>query len=148
MSHGLVIATAFVTAYLVVGVVSDLRSGSSDGGSNATGSIVTGRALGRVALFLVVLPLAALPILLPHVDFLGESSLRGGYGALGDTGQSEVGDPLGSDGVWSAWPLGFASAPGAYAGAVALAAPSSRLALAGSVHSSWPSEGSRSPPTR
>ena len=43
------------------------------------------------------------------------------YGALGDTGQSEVGDPLGSNGVWAAWPLGFAAAPGAYAGAAALA---------------------------
>jgi hypothetical protein len=74
-----------------------------------------------VALFLVVLPLAALPILVPHVEFLGESSLRGGYGALGDTGQSEVGDPLGSNGVWAAWPLGFAATPGAYAGAAALA---------------------------
>jgi hypothetical protein len=120
MSHGLVIATAFVAAYCFVGVVSDLRSGSSVSGSNATGSIVTRRALGRVALFLVVLPLAALPILVPHIDFIGESSLRGGYGALGDTGQSEIGDPLGSDGIWAAWPLGFASAPGAYAGAVGL----------------------------
>ena len=87
----------------------------------AGGVIVRGRSRGRVALFLLVLPLAALPILVPHVDFLGESSLRGGYGALGDTGQSEVGDPLGSNGVWAAWPLGFAAAPGAYAGAVALA---------------------------
>ena len=69
----------------------------------------------------MVLPLASLAILVPHVDFLGRSSLRGGYGALGDSGQSEVGDPLGSDGVWAAWPLGFATAPGAYAGAVALA---------------------------
>ena len=67
-----------------------------------------------------MLPIAALPILVPHVDFLGESSLRGGYGALGEAGQTEIGDPLGSDGVWAAWPLGFASAPGAYAGAVAL----------------------------
>ena len=58
---------------------------------------------------------------MPHVDFLGESSLRGGYGALGDTGQSEVGDPLGSNGIWAAWPLGFGAAPGAYAGAAALA---------------------------
>ena len=33
-------------------------------------------AVGPVALFLVVLPLAALPILVPHVDFLGASSLR------------------------------------------------------------------------
>ena len=111
LSHGLVIATAFVTIYLVAGAVADSRAG-----------IVAGRsAAGRVTLFLLVLPLAALPILVPHVDFLGESSLRGGYGALGDTGQSEVGDPLGSNGVWAAWPLGFAAAPGAYAGAVALA---------------------------
>ncbi len=110
MSHGLVIATAFATAYLIVGAVADVR----------TGSIAAGRAAGYVALFLVVLPIAALPILVPHVDFLGDSSLRGGYGALGEAGQTEIGDPLGSDGVWAAWPLGFASAPGAYAGAVAL----------------------------
>ena len=111
LSHGLVIATAFVTAYLVAGAVADTRSG-----------IVAGRsAAARVTLFFLVLPIAALPILVPHVDFLGESSLRGGYGALGDTGQSEVGDPLGSNGVWAAWPLGFAAAPGAYAGAAALA---------------------------
>jgi hypothetical protein len=111
LSHGLVIATAFVMIYLVAGAVADLRAG-----------IVAGRsATGRVTLFLLVLPLAALPILVPHVDFLGESSLRGGYGALGDTGQSEVGDPLGSNGVWAAWPLGFAAAPGAYAGAGAVA---------------------------
>jgi hypothetical protein len=116
MSHGLVIATVFGTAYLIVGAVADLRRGP-----NATGTTLATRAAGWVTLFLVVLPLAALPILVPHVDFLGESSLRGGYGALGDAGQSEVGDPLGSDGVWAAWPLGFASAPGAYAGAVALA---------------------------
>jgi len=111
LSHGLVIATAFATVYLVAGAISDTRAGT----------VPRRSAAGRVALFLVVLPLAALPILVPHVDFLGESSLRGGYGALGDTGQSEVGDPLGSNGVWAAWPLGFAAAPGAYAGAAALA---------------------------
>ena len=111
MSHGLVIATAFATAYLVAGAIADARVAR-------TGAKL---AVARVALFLVVLPLAALPILVPHVDFLGASSLQGGYGALGDAGQSEVGDPLGSDGVWAAWPLGFASTPGAYAGAVAVA---------------------------
>jgi hypothetical protein len=110
MSHGLVIATAFATAYLIAGAVADVRAGVVDARS----------AIVRVPLFVLVLPLAALPILVPHVDFLGESSLRGGYGALGDIGQSEVGDPLGSGGVWAAWPLGFAAAPGAYAGAAAL----------------------------
>ena len=111
LSHGLVIATAFATVYLVAGAVTDARAG-----------IIPGRsAAGRVILFLAVLPIAALPILVPHVDFLGESSLSGGYGLLGDAGQSDVGDPLGSNGVWSAWPLGFAAAPGAYAGATALA---------------------------
>jgi hypothetical protein len=112
MSHGLVIATAFAAAYLVAGAIADVRAGVEGARSAAR----------RAVLFLLVLPAAALPILVPHVDFLGESSLRGGYGALGDEGRSEVGDPLGSDGVWAAWPLGFASAPGAYAGAVALAA--------------------------
>jgi hypothetical protein len=111
MSHGLVIATAFATVYLIVAAVADVRAGT----------VSTRSAIGRTALFLVVLPLAALAILVPHVDFLGRSSLRGGYGALGDSGQSEVGDPLGSDGVWAAWPLGFVAAPGAYMGAVALA---------------------------
>jgi len=111
LSHGLVIATGFATAYLVAGAVADARAG-----------IVAGRsAAGRVALFLLIMPIASLPILVPHVDFLSESSLRGGYGVLGDTGQSEVGDPLGSNGVWAAWPLGFAAAPGAYAGAATLA---------------------------
>ena len=111
MSHGLVIATAFATVYLVARAIADTRAGV----------VETPAAAGRVALFLIALPVAALPILVPHVDFLGASSLRGGYGALGDSGLSEVGDPLGSNGVWAAWPLGFASAPGAYAGAVALA---------------------------
>jgi hypothetical protein len=111
LSHGLVIATAFVVAYLVAGAVADAREG-----------VVSGRAAAaRTLLFLVVLPIAALPILLPHVDFLGASSLRGGYGALGDPGETAVGDALGSAGVWPGWPLGFAAAPGAYVGAVALA---------------------------
>jgi hypothetical protein len=111
MSHGLVIATAFAIAYLAAGAVADARTG-----------IVSARsAASRAALFVLVLPLGALPILVPHIDFLGESSLRGGYGALGDTGQSEVGDPLGSNGIWASWPLAFGAAPGAYAGAAALA---------------------------
>jgi hypothetical protein len=111
LSHGLVIATVFVAGYLVAGAVADARAGAAPDWAGA----------GRVALFLVALPLAALPILIPRVDFIGSSSLRGGYGALGDAGQTEVGDALGQDGVWAAWPLGFAAAPGAYAGAAALA---------------------------
>ena len=111
LSHGLVIATAFTTAVLVVGATADVRAGLVD----ARG------AAWRAGLLLVALPLAALPILVPHVDFLGTSSLRGGYGVLGDPGQTEVGDALGQDGLWAGWPLGFAAAPGAYVGAAALA---------------------------
>jgi hypothetical protein len=111
MSHGLVIASAFIAAYLVTGAVEDVRRSLL---SRAV-------AAARAALFLLVLPLASLAILVPHVDFLGGSSLSGGYEGLGDAGQSEVGDALGSNGVWAAWPLGFAAAPGAYAGAAALA---------------------------
>jgi hypothetical protein len=111
LSHGLVIATVVTAAYLIAGAVADARA-----------SDLSGRAAaGRVALFLVALPLAALPILVPRIDFIGSSSLRGGYGALGDPGQTEVGDALGQEGVWAAWPLGFAAAPGAYVGAAALA---------------------------
>ena len=112
MSHGLVIATAFAT------VVPRRRRGrrhTSGDRRRATRRPAGWRCSSSSC------PLAALPILVPHIDFLGASSLRGGYGALGDTGQPEVGDPLGSDGIWAAWPLGFAAAPGAYAGAVALA---------------------------
>ncbi|HEX5937113.1 MAG TPA: hypothetical protein VFZ75_05410 [Actinomycetota bacterium] len=111
MSHGVVIATAFVVVYLVAGAVADARARSARASA----------AAARIALFVVALPLAALPILVPHVDFLGESSLRAGYGVLGDPGQTVIGDPVESQGVWAAWPLGFAAAPGAYAGAGALA---------------------------
>lgn len=111
MSHGLAIATVIVVSYLIAGAVADARAGAVPGRDGA----------GRVALFLVALPLAALPILIPRIDFIGSSSLRGGYGALGDLGQTDVGDALGQEGVWAGWPLGFAAAPGAYAGAVALA---------------------------
>jgi hypothetical protein len=111
LSHGLVIATAFAAALLVVGAIADVRAGA----------IGAGTAGGRAALLLVALPFAALPILIPHVDLLGASSLRGGYGALDDPGQTEVGDALGQEGLWAGWPWGFAAAPGAYAGAAALA---------------------------
>src|SRR5918995_1699856 len=99
------------TAYLVAGAVADSRAGA----------VARAAGAGRVTLFLVVLPLAALPVLVPRMDSVGSSSLRGGYGALGDPGQTEVGDALGQEGVWAAWPLGFAAAPGAYAGAASLA---------------------------
>jgi hypothetical protein len=111
LSHGLVIATAFAVAYLVAGAVADARAGDAS----------VREATARTLLFLAVLPLAAMPILVPHADFLGASSLRGGYGALGDPGETVVGGALGSTGVWPGWPLGFAAAPGAYLGAVALA---------------------------
>ena len=92
MSHGLVIATAFATVYLVAGAVADARVARDQ---RAT------RRAGRVALFLVVLPLAALPILVPHVDFLGEIQPAGRLrrarrcGAVGGRRSARFGRRLG-----------------------------------------------------
>jgi hypothetical protein len=108
LSHGLAIATLLVIAYLVASV---WRRGI--------------RASGRAALFLVALPLCALAVLVPRLQFVGASSLSAGYESLGpaSTSMSAPRDeqaPVAPGGVWAGWPLAFAAAPGAYAGAAAL----------------------------
>ena len=115
MSHGLVMCSVLVTAYLVVDAVLAVRAGR----------LAAWPAVGRVALFLAVLPLASLPVLLPRLAFIGSSSLHRGYDALGTPPLSgpNVGDrPIATNGVWAAWPLAFGVAPGAYVGAVMLLA--------------------------
>ena len=113
LSHGLVVSTAVVMAYVGSRAIHDVRTGASPAPA----------AFGLALAFLAFLPLANLAILVPRFALIPNTSLRGGYAALGGTLAriSGVEDrPLPTSGIWSAWPLSLASAPGAYAGAAAL----------------------------
>jgi hypothetical protein len=113
LSHGLLVSTAVVTAYVASRAIHDVRTGAS------SALPATGLAL----VFLAFLPLANLAILVPRFALIPNTSLRGGYAALGGTLAriSGVEDrPLPTSGIWSGWPLSLASAPGAYAGAAVL----------------------------
>jgi hypothetical protein len=117
LSHGLVMCSLVVAAFLVGHLVVDAREGVRPWRSAAVPALT----------FLAVLPLASLAVLVPRFDAIASSSLQEGYSAL-EAGTGErvrVGDSaIQSDGVWAAWPLASSSAPGAYAGAaVLLAAP-------------------------
>ncbi len=114
LSHGLLMCTGLVTAYVVARAVRDVRSGALERGT----AVLLG--LG----FLAFLPLANLAILVPRFALLGRSSLAGGYGALEGTvaGSTGLDQPIPTEGVWSAWPLALASTPGAYVGAAILLA--------------------------
>ena len=115
LSHGLVMCSVLVVAYLVSGAVADVRAQRVQGWA----------AAGAVLLFLVMLPLASLAVLLPRIDALQASSLAAGYDRLGDALGSLGGADSASiqaNGVWAAWPLALGAAPGAYAGAVILLA--------------------------
>jgi hypothetical protein len=113
MSHGLVMGSLLVAAYLVAYAVADVRGGAVGGWP----------AAGRVLLFLAVLPLASLPVLIPRLAFIGSSSLHVGYDALGEPLKETANlqeRPIATNGVWAAWPLAFGMAPGAYLGAALL----------------------------
>ena len=113
LSHGLVIATGLAFAYIVARTVRDVRSGSRS----------TRNALLLSAAFLLFLPLANIAILSPRFDAIAASSLGDGYQALEGTlarGAGELDRPIADDGIWAGWPLGLASTPGAYVGAVVL----------------------------
>jgi len=113
LSHGLLVSTAVVMAYLASRAIHDVRARRS------SASLAAGMAL----LFLAFLPLANLAILVPRFALIPDTSLRGGYAALGGTLARISGAedrPLPTSGIWSAWPLSLASAPGAYAGAAVL----------------------------
>ncbi|MEP6973676.1 MAG: YfhO family protein [Actinomycetota bacterium] len=115
MSHGLVMCSLLVAAYLVAMSAVAVREGELGRWVGA----------GRVALFLAVMPLASLPILLPRLAFIGSSSLHRGYDALGQPVRSAANiqdRPIATNGVWAAWPLAFGAAPGAYIGATMLLA--------------------------
>jgi len=121
LSHGLVLCTALVVAYAIARSAHDVRVGRL--------AVVSAAAL--ILAFVAFLALANLALLIPHFALAERSSLRGGYAALGGTltravGVDAAGRPLRVDGVWAGWPFAFASAPGAYAGAlVVLCVPAS-----------------------
>lgn len=108
MSHGLVMCSLLVTAFLIATAVASVRAGELDPWA----------AMGRVALFLAVMPLASLAILIPRLVFIGVSSIHRGYDSLGRASDR----PIATNGVWAAWPLAYGVAPGAYVGAVMLLA--------------------------
>lgn len=113
LSHGLVVCTALLSAYLAAGAVTDTIE--EHGRPLA--------AAGRALTFLVALPLLSLAVLLPRIDAIQASSLAAGYERLGDALGSLGGSDGGSlqaNGVWAAWPLAFGATPGAYAGATIL----------------------------
>ena len=115
MSHGLVMCSLLLTAYLIATSIVAVRAGE----------LGVWAAVGRTGLFLLTMPLASLAILIPRLAFIGASSLHRGYDSLGQPVRSAANiqdRPLATNGVWAAWPLAFGSAPGAYAGAVVLLA--------------------------
>lgn len=113
LSHGLVMCTAILTAYVTARALHEVR----------TGALTGRRALAMSLGFTAFLPLANLAILVPRFALVERSSLRGGYGSLGGTLARAAGiedRPLPTRGIWSAWPLALGSTPGGYAGAAIL----------------------------
>lgn len=114
LSHGLVMGSGLVASYVLARSIRDVRAGA----------IGPRRAALLGVGFLAFLPLANLAILVPRLALIGRSSLRAGYGALEGTipARLDVDRPIPDHGIWSGWPLGLASAPGAYVGAAILLA--------------------------
>ena len=114
LSHGLVMATGLVVAYVVARAIREARRGT----------LQPGAAVGWSVAFLLFLPLANLAILVPHFAVLARSSLADGYGSFGRTVArvtgGEEGIPIPNTGIWGAWPLALASTPGGYVGAAVL----------------------------
>jgi hypothetical protein len=114
MSHGLVMATGLVVAYVVARAIREVRRGT----------FRVGVAAGWSVAFLLFLPLANLAILVPHFAVLARSSLADGYGAIEGTvarARAATEDvPIPATGIWGAWPLALASTPGGYVGAAIL----------------------------
>jgi hypothetical protein len=114
LSHGLVMATGLVVAYVVARAIREARRGT----------LRPGAAVGWSVAFLLFLPLANLAILVPHFAVLARSSLADGYGAIegtvARTSATTEDVPIPATGIWGAWPLALASTPGGYVGAAIL----------------------------
>jgi hypothetical protein len=114
MSHGLVMCSLLVGAYLVAHAVQSVLLGETS----------WGRAAAAGGAFLAFLPLASLAILIPRLGFISSSSLQSGYQAVESIKQTPgIGErSIMTNGMWAAWPLAYGTAPGAYLGAVMLLA--------------------------
>jgi hypothetical protein len=113
MSHGLVMCTALVAAYLLSFAIADARNGTTSGW----------RAGASVAAFLAFLPMASLAVLWPRFAFIRSSSLSSGYDSIATPLKAAAGivdKPIFTNGIWAAWPLGFGATPGPYVGATIL----------------------------
>lgn len=114
LSHGLVVGTGALVAYVVARTVSDLRGGRR------------GRreALLLVALLIAALPLTNLAVVLPRMAYLPRTTLGLGYEGLRELAAEIKGSspPLRvTVAIGPSWPLMLATSPGAYLGAAALA---------------------------
>ena len=111
LSHGLVMATGLIVAYMIARAIREVRRGA----------IRPWAAAGWSLAFLAFLPLANLAIVVPHFAVLARSSLADGYGAIeGTVARSSATPenvPIPATGIWGAWPLALASTPGGYVGA-------------------------------
>jgi hypothetical protein len=112
MAHGLLMGTAALFVYLVVQLVSEARRGRWR---------VAALSIG---LLLVALPAVNLAVFLPRLPFIHRSSLGLGYLGLQRAASHLVHQAPAPFEVGAAspptWPLGLATAPGSYLGAVAL----------------------------
>ncbi len=114
MSHGLMMCSLLVAAYLTAHALEAVRLGETS----------WPRAIAAAGLFLGFLPLASAAILIPRLGFIGASSLQSGYEAVDSLKRSPgVGEAsVMTNGMWAAWPLAYGSAPGAYMGGLMLLA--------------------------
>ena len=115
LSHGLVMATGLVVAYVVARAFREVRRGT----------LRPRTAVGLSVAFLAFLPFANLAILVPRFAVLARSSLADGYGATEGTvarasAATTEGLPIPTTGIWGGWPLALASTPGGYLGATVL----------------------------
>ena len=110
LSHGLVICTILVVAFLTTGVVAD------------RGRTQLVPAAGHALAFVTALPVLSLAVLIPRMQAVRGSSLAAGYDRLGDAlgTLGGGGEAIQTNGVWAGWPFAFGMTPGAYAGAVIL----------------------------
>jgi hypothetical protein len=114
LSHGLVIGTLALLAYVVARTAAAIRGGERT---------VPNALVGVLLLFALLVPVN-LALLLPRIAYLSEASLGLGYEGLERlaarlSGGAPVAMEVGS-GVGAAWPAELATSPGGYLGAMVI----------------------------